>query len=178
MSRTRLFRSLLLAALAATPNIVACSASDSSTDQNASTAGVVLEGDATAAQLNTVLERKALDWAWAGGQFDTPDDQATLAAETPALFSWTSDLPDFAEGGATGDAVTTYLLTFSAAGTDKLLRVFTTLTQYTPDTATWQKLVAAGQPITLSITTATFLGADLPQGGGPFSGQTLSFTIE
>lgn len=178
MPRSHRFRTLLLVALAALPSLVACSSSDSSADQNAISAGVVRDGDATAAQLSTVLQRKALDWAWAGGRFDTPDDQATVAAESRASFSWSADPPDFAEGGAAGDVVMTYLLTFSAPGDDNLLRVFTTLTHYTPDTAAWQKLVTASQPITVHIITASFIGADLPQDGGPFSGQTLTLTIE
>jgi len=158
------------------PSLVACSSShDSSTDQNAITAGILLEGEATTAQLDAVLSRKPLDWDWAGGQFDTPDDEATLAADAPATFSWHADPPAFA--GADG-VVTTYLLAFDTSNESHVLRVFTTLPQYTPDETAWSKLVAASQPITSSITTAHFIGADLPRAGGPFIGQTLTLTIE
>jgi len=157
------------------PSLACSSSHDSSADQNAITAGVLLEGDATTAQLSAVLSRKPLDWDWAGGQFDTPDDEATLAADTPASFGWHADPPAFA--GADG-VVTTYLLAFNASDNSDVLRVFTTLPEYTPDETAWSKLVAASQPITSSITTSHFIGAELPQAGGPFIGQTITLTIE
>ncbi|MEI9938812.1 MAG: hypothetical protein WDO69_16455 [Pseudomonadota bacterium] len=180
MSRTRPFQSLLLIALAATPALAACSSSDDSRAHvdPISTAGIEREGDASNAQLSTFLHLKPVEWAWAGGQFDTPDDKSTLAADTPVTFTWHADPADFAEGGASGDVVMTHLLQFSSASNGNLLQVFTTLKQYTPDAEDWQKLVDAGEPITLALTTGSFLGTDLPADGGPFIGQTLTFTIE
>jgi hypothetical protein len=72
----------------------------------------------------------------------------------------------------------THLLLFSTKGQSHLLEVFSTLSEYTPDAAHWHKLVDAHEPITLSLTTGTFVGSELPEEGGPFTGQTLTFTIE
>lgn len=181
MPRTRPLRTLLLVALCATPTLIACS---SSSDNGQSppaeilTTGIVREGTATDAQLKTYLQQKARDWAWAGGQFDSPDVGATLAADTPQTFSWHADPADFAEGGAPGDLLMTHLLVFSSASHSNLLQVFTTLSEYTPDAVAWKKLTDAGEPITVDLTTGTFVGADLPEDGGPFIGQSLTLTIE
>jgi hypothetical protein len=176
MSRTRPFRTRLWSALVAAPVLVACSSSDDSHSQPPP--AVVLEGDASAAQLDTFLQQKARDWAWAGGQFDAPRDDATLAANPALTFAWHADPADFAQGGAAGEVVMTHLVLFSTQGQPDLLQVFSTLSEYTPDALHWQKLVDAHDPITISLTTGTFVGDDLPEDGGPFIGQTLTFTIE
>jgi len=180
MSLTRPFRSLLLLALTAAPGLSACSSSEGSGLQPApvSSDGILREGDASEAQLSRFLRDKARDWAWAGGQFDAPDDAATLAADPPPTFSWHADPADFAQGGAADDVVMTHLLLFSTASNPSLLELFTTLSEYTPQAADWQKLVDAGEPITVGLTTGTFVGSDLPKDGGPFVGQTLTFAIE
>jgi len=180
MSRTRPLRTVLLLALCAAPMAMACSSSDSESARPAdsSTTGIVREGDASDALLKTYLQKKPRDWAWAGGQFDTPDASAPLAADTPLTFSWHADPADFAEGGAPGELLMTHLLSFSTARDSNLLQVFTSLSEYTPDAAAWQKLIDAGEAITLRLTTGTFIGADLPEDGGPFIGQSLTLTIE
>jgi len=175
MSRTRSFRTLTLVVVAVAPSFVACS---SPPGLRRPTDGVVLEGDATQTQLSAFLQREAKDWAWAGGQFDTPEDRATLAASTPQTFSWHADPADFAESDVPGDVVMTHLLEFSTNQSSNALRVFTTLPEYTPDTSAWQTLVAAHEPITVSLSTGSFVAAALPEDGGPFIGQALAFTIE
>jgi hypothetical protein len=166
---------LSLAIVAVAPSFGACS---SPPGLQRATNGVLLEGEASAAQLSTFLQREAEDWAWAGGQFDTPEDRATLDAQMPQTFSWHADPADFADGDGAGDVVMTHLLEFSTNPSSAALRVFTTLPQYTPGTAAWQKLVAAHAPITVSLTTGSFVATDLPEDGGPFIGQALTFTIE
>jgi hypothetical protein len=182
MFRTRPLRTLLLVALCAAPVLLGCSSSSSDSYRSypnvMTTEGIVLEGAASDALLGTYLQHKARDWAWAGGQFDTPDTNATLAADTPTTFTWHADPADFAEGGAPGDLLMTHLLSFSTPRSGTSLRVFTTLREYTPDSAVWRKLLDAGEPISVSLTTGTFVGTDLPEDGGPFNGQTLTFTIE
>ena len=184
MLRTRPFHKPLLIALLAAPNLFACSSSDDlglhdSHPGRISADGVVLQGLASEAQLSTFLDREPRDWAWAGGQFDLPEDEATLAADIPQAFTWHADPADFTRVDAAGDAaVMTHFLDFSGASSGGLLRVFTTLPQYTPDTAAWRTLVDAAEPITLSLTTGSFVGAELPEDGGPFIGQSLTFTIE
>ena len=177
MSRPRPFRSLLSVALVASCALVACSASDDPPPASSST-DVVLEGDASEAQLNAFQSEEPREWAWAGGQFDAPDKNATLNAGTTQTFAWHADPADFAQGGAAGEIVMTHLLQFSAPSNDHLLEVFTTLGEYTPDATHWQKLVDAREPIKVSLTTGTFVGTDLPEDGGPFIGQALTFTIE
>jgi len=181
MSRTRPFRTLLSMALVATPSLIACSSSsgdDHPQPAIGATNGIVREGDASAAQLTTYLQHDARDWAWAGGQFDTPEPNATLTADTPQTFAWHADPADFAAGGAPSAVLMTHLLSFSTASNDDLLQVFTSLSEYTPDAVAWQKLIDAHAPITVSLTTGTFVGADVPDDGGPFIGQSLTFTIE
>ena len=180
MPRTRPFRTWLWIALAALPSVLACSSSSDQGSQSDAIAiqGIVREGNASAAQLDTFLHHPPRAWAWAGGQFDTPDEDATLAADSAPTFTWHADPADFAQGGAPGDVLMTHLLRFSTPSQPDLLQVFTSLSEYTPAATDWQKLIDAREPITLSLTTGTFVGTDLPQDGGPFIGQTLTFTIE
>ena len=178
MTRPSLFRIALLAALgAAVPFAPACS-SDAAPAAQASIADVLREGDVNETQLRAVLANEAEDWAWAGGQFDTPEDGATLAASAPYEFTWHADSTEPADGGAPSDTQMVHLLVFSSPSHGTLLRLFTTLDSYTPDADTWQQLVAAGEPITLSLTSATFAGDELTVDGGPYVGQALTFSIE
>ena len=179
-SRTRLFQSTRWLALAAATALVACACSDEHGSQAdpISNDPVVFEGDANDAQYDTFQQKEPRDWAWAGGRFDAPDDDETLAAATPSTFAWHADPADFAQGGAAGDVVMTHRLLFSAPSQARLLEVFSTLSDYTPDAISWQKLVEAREAINVSLTTGTFVGDDLPDDGGPFIGQTLTFTIE
>ncbi|WP_437775416.1 hypothetical protein [Sorangium sp. So ce1097] len=71
-----------------------------------------------------------------------------------------------------------YLLVFSTPGREGLLRVFTTRLSYTPDAAAWEKLRAAGAPITVDVTNAIFENNRIVQGGGPFAGEPVTFSIE
>ncbi len=70
-----------------------------------------------------------------------------------------------------------YLLVFSTDSDPKLLRVFTTLVDYTPDAASWDKLKAAGVPITARVTWAEFETNRVATDGGPFEGTPITFTI-
>ncbi|MBK6516605.1 MAG: hypothetical protein IPM79_00670 [Polyangiaceae bacterium] len=70
-----------------------------------------------------------------------------------------------------------YFLVLGTASSPKLVRVFTTNLSYTPAAAVWQRLVDAGEPITGSITNAIFEDNRVAQGGGPFAGTELHFTV-
>ncbi|HTJ81438.1 MAG TPA: hypothetical protein VL400_06925 [Polyangiaceae bacterium] len=70
-----------------------------------------------------------------------------------------------------------YFLVFSTDSNDKLLRVFTTLTDYTPDAAHWDTLKNAGAPITASVLWATFDSNRVATDGGPYEGTPITFTI-
>lgn len=68
-------------------------------------------------------------------------------------------------------------LSFSTATNAKVVRVFTTLTSYTPAQAEWDKLVAANAEITLSLVGAEFDNNRVADSGGPFQGTKFVFTI-
>jgi hypothetical protein len=68
-------------------------------------------------------------------------------------------------------------LVFSTATNPKLVRVFTSLTSYTPEQSVWDKLVAANAEITLSLIGAEFDSNRIADSGGPFQGTKFVFTI-
>ena len=145
-------------------------------------ADIIREGNTTSAALNEFLGTPPDDWPWAGGQFVTPQDQAVLAAGTAQAFTWMADSTEppnpadtLSPGQQQGQA---FMLVFSTPDNAKVLRVFTSLTAYTPDAVAWAKLVALSGPITLSITSATYENDQLTRDGGPHSGQTMTFTIQ
>jgi len=175
----RLTLGLLIATAAGLP---ACSSDKTPTASNALGSDVIREGDTTSVALDEFLGTPADSWAWAGGQFVTPSDQDVLSAATPETFTWQADgttpPPDTDVLVPSEQQGQTFLLVFSTPADAKLLRVFTNLTSYTPSSAAWQKLVRAGTPITLSITSATFENDQLTGDGGPHNGQTIQFTIQ
>jgi hypothetical protein len=168
-----------ISALACLP---ACSSDKTANESNSLGSDVVREGTTTTVALNEFLGTEADDWPWAGGQFVTPVDQDILPADAAEMFSWQADAtlpPDPKDTlDPTKQQGQTFLLVFSTPNNAKLLRVFTNLTAYTPSATAWQTLVAAGEPITLNITSATFENDQLTGDGGPHTGQTLTFTIQ
>jgi len=70
-----------------------------------------------------------------------------------------------------------YFLVFSTASNDKLVRVFTTGLDYTPDADHWDTLKGAGAEITATVTSATFDSNRIADGGGPWNGTPIKFTI-
>ncbi len=178
MSRSNLLRVALVALLAvAAPTLPACADNDA-LPAGVANADVVRQGDVTESQLSAMLANEPIDWAWAGGQFDSPDPNASMPASTPFEFTWHADATQPEEGGGPSAFQMVHLLLFSTPSNPSLLRVFSSLDSYTPDAATWQKLTASGEPITLSLTSGTFAGDDLTSEGGPYIGQELSFSIE
>lgn len=186
----RLLRGTAFMALAAAGMSLSACSSDktANTSDSLSSSGVLREGVTTEAALNQFLGAVPDDWGWAGGVFDSPDPgdggtaMAVISAATPEAFAWHAD-PTAAPNPsdvivASKQNGQTFFLAFSVPENAKLLRVFTSLTTYTPDAATWQTLVSASQPITLSVTSATFENDKLTPDGGPHSGQTLSLTIQ
>lgn len=135
-----------------------------------------------------------------GAVFSFPVDGAALPAGVAPTFAWAVGgssarwiAPSAPERGgssleifgrersaeAHGSPVNgkAYFLVFSTPKDDKLLRVFTTSLSYTPDEAAWTKLKTAGAPITASILTATFAKNAVVEGGGPFPGADVTFTV-
>jgi hypothetical protein len=70
-----------------------------------------------------------------------------------------------------------YFLVLSTDADAKLFRVFTKNTQFTPDAEAWDRIVAAGAPITASVLTADFETNRIAQDGGPFEGVPITFTV-
>ncbi|HSU38083.1 MAG TPA: hypothetical protein VLJ38_00915 [Polyangiaceae bacterium] len=80
----------------------------------------------------------------------------------------------FAHGAPmNGDA---FLLAFSTSRAPKLLRVFTQDKSYAPTDDEWQRLAAAGEIITLTLTRGVFEQGRLIADGGPFVGKPLHFS--
>lgn len=71
-----------------------------------------------------------------------------------------------------------YLLVFSTASNDKLLRVFTSKTTYTPDDAALTRLTEAGDTIHAVVTHAEFEENRIATDGGPFAGTEITFTLQ
>lgn len=70
-----------------------------------------------------------------------------------------------------------YFLVLSTESGEALVRVFTTLLEYTPDAVAWGKITASGGTIKASITGAIFDNNRIAVGGGPFAGQDVTFSI-
>lgn len=69
------------------------------------------------------------------------------------------------------------LLVFSTASDAKLVRVFTGVTTYTPTKEAWDKMSAAGKPITITLMSAVFEQDRVVMNGGPFTGSISTFTV-
>ena len=179
MFRSALLRAVFIGAATAALSFTPACSSDSSPPASApSLPAVVYVGDATQAELELVLAAPGDSWPWAGGHFESPAAGAVLSAAEPSEFTWHADATDSGLAGAPDQPQMISLLVFASPSHANLLRVFTTSNSYTPDAATWQTLLDAREPITLSLTTATFEGAQLTADGGPHRGQKLTFTIE
>ncbi|MFT3776502.1 MAG: hypothetical protein QM820_65005 [Minicystis sp.] len=79
---------------------------------------------------------------------------------------------------AHGDPVNgeAHFLVFSAAS-KPILGVFTTNLEYTPSIDDWALLAGAAQPIEVTVLSGVFAEGALTAEGGPFLGETLSFSI-
>lgn len=130
-----------------------------------------------------------------------PAAGAKVPAATPATFEWkasaTGALPRrderrFDERRFAGDAPfdpmrvahahgtpmngKAYLLVIETSG-QRLVRVFTTKTSYTPDAATWDKIRTAKQPIRARVIGASYDSNNLVQGSA-FTGAAVELTVE
>ena len=72
---------------------------------------------------------------------------------------------------------TAYLLVVADAASKTQLAVFTNQTSYVPTTEAWKSLAQAPQPLTLTITSASFDLNEIPIDGGPFVGAASPFEI-
>lgn len=159
--------------------------------------GVVYAGTANDEALYALLTAKVTADAAQAAVFDVPAEGAALPEDTPATFQWhvagasAAVSPKGAVWAALGSLVgerealahgapvngRAYLVVFSTPGDDKLLRVFTTDLSYTPDATAWAALTSAKGTISATVTNALFEEGRITQGGGPFQGKTVTFSI-
>lgn len=163
--------------------------------------GVIYEAGANDEALEALLGATPINDAAKGAALSEPAEGAELPSTAAPTFQWSvgsagaalspsagprrssfmSELvgPERA-AAAHGPPVNgkAYLLVFSTPADDKLVRVFTTDLSYTPDAAAWDKMKAAGAPITATVLTGTFDNNLLASDGGPFAGPKTSFTVK
>jgi hypothetical protein len=183
----------------------ACSSDDSEsvpTDEgNPELADVLYEGGTTDEALEALLDAEPIDdpakaavLTWPGDGDEMPRSPiikfcwngGTAGAELgPALRSrpaspWYREIVGSERAAEAHGAPLNgkaYFVVFSTPSNDKLVRVFTTATEFLPDETTWEKIVSAEEPITVTITTAIFDDNLLASDGGPFAGTPVTFTF-
>lgn len=184
----------------------ACSSDEDSHEEdeaNPALADVVYEGGTNDEALEALLAGTPVEDAAKGASLTSPAEGASVPSSPPHTFTWSSTTARL-EGGAVSPANRAldhwlqdlfagersalahgnpvngraYFVVFSTSGDDKVLRVFTTSTSYTPDEAAWEKLVSAGGLITASITTGVYDNNAVASDGGPFTAPSATFTVD
>jgi hypothetical protein len=188
LTRVRLLAAPALAALAG------CGHDHDDPVIDPSLADVIYEGGANDEALEALLAAQAVVDPARGATLVSPEQGATVPAAEPAAFSWgegsawrTRPRPVERLVGLVGGALVmghgapvngrAYFVVFHTEGDPELTRVFTGLTSYAPATEVWQKMTAAGQPIAVTITSGIYDNNLLAADGGPFVGDTTTFTI-
>jgi hypothetical protein len=167
-------------------------------------AGVVFVGGADEPALEQLVGATPATDASKGVVIDYPPTDTILDAATVVTFRWhapaaAARVPTFpfsppAEGAPrwlrdllgperaahAGDSMNGagYYLIFATDTKPELLRVFTTLTSYTPDAAAWKTLSSAMVWTQLTIASAAFQDDQLVPGEGPFVGSPVLFCID
>ncbi len=119
----------------------------------------------------------SLDRRWRSPGDFSPRDVAAPPALDRALGVLLSGTP---VAHAHGDPISgpAYYVVFSSSTDPEIVRVFTTNTDYTPEESQWGKLRGATGAITARITWADFESNRVIEGGGPFEGTPVTFTIK
>lgn len=140
---------------------------------------VRLEADATGEALDAMLAVEAESWDWSAGFVRAPSAGAELPGDVPFTFTWTTELAHEDADAASEPALAgvAFLLDFSSPAHPSMLRVFTSLYDYTPSDKDWSALASSGEEITLHVDAADFSGNQIVKNGGPFSGIGVTFTI-
>jgi hypothetical protein len=199
---------LCAAASAALYSASCSSGGAESEEGNADLEDVIYQGGTNDEALEQLLAGKASESATRSPVFDSPTEGAALDGAAAPMFSWHSgasaalpSLPTWSFAAPAARSVTSplaelfgparaahahgapfnktgYLLVFSTPADDKLVRVFTGETSYTPDTAAWEKIHTAGGTITVSITSGVFTENNIDSDGGPYKGKALTFMVK
>ncbi len=150
---------------------------------------VILEGDVTDETMvglaNALEAGDPVASSAKAPTLDSPTEGASLPAGTIPTFTWhvgASTLAARPAPGATepmhGDPYSGYatFLEFMV-GTEAAVEVLTSELSWTPTDEAWDALVAAGQPITLTLVGAEFEQDRVIQDGGPYAGSTIEFEV-
>lgn len=168
---------------------------------------VVFEGGAPTTALEGLLDAKLVDSPADAAEFTWPSNGDVVEVNPPPTFCWRQgpiaqlDAPNplrldagpqrheepswierwfgvnraYADGNPlTGRG---FLLVISSATDPELVRVFTTLGDYTPDPAHLAKLTSAKGTLQAVVTTAMFADDAITTSGGPFKGIPVTFTM-
>lgn len=106
-----------------------------------------------------------------------------LTTTPPRAREWASPLLELVgparAAHAHGDPLngTATFIVFSTKSDDKLVRIFTDQTSFTPGQDIWDELAAANAEITVSLVAADFDNNRIADGGAPVQGTRLTFTI-
>ena len=90
---------------------------------------------------------------------------------------WLDGVPEAHAQSVSTSGIASFLV-ISSDQDDELVRVFTTNDEYTPSPDMLAKLRAAPQPIHAIVTNAAFNENRLAEGGGPYAGVRIDFTLE
>jgi hypothetical protein len=186
-------------------NLIACGEDGAAvppTQNEPNIEGVIYDGLATDEALLAMLTANVKKDPTQAVVVDVPAAGATLPKDLPPTLTWHVQGGSASRNGfpvdwfvrtasAIGDWIgpgnawahgapvngRAYHLVFSAPDNPEIVRVFTTELTYTFDAATWTKLGQVGKPITLQVTNAIFESNRVAVDGGPFAGESVTFSI-
>lgn len=204
LARTLVLSLLVSGAL----SVAACESEETPTSQTPTGfEDVQFFGDTNLAALQTVLSRKAKSGEPERAVIDYPVQGKSVPAAPAATITWHTGViasltpaeprspgetaaptgPTWEElfGGLRSahaseipvSGVVHYLVIWTP-NHPQAVRVFTDQTSYTPDEATWNKLVATREQMVIEIITAKLEGGEITPDGGPFMGLPTTFSID
>lgn len=117
------------------------------------------------------------DARWAPPDVDLPFRvERPSPHRTVSFFDrWLGEGTAYADAG--GFSGRGFLLVFSSSADPELIRVFTTLADYTPDAAKMKMLTSAKGTLKAVVNTAIFADGVITKTGGPFKGIPVTFTM-
>ncbi|MCC6553973.1 MAG: hypothetical protein IT372_13260 [Polyangiaceae bacterium] len=137
-------------------------------------------GGAASRSAPAALRRAALapspSPSWSSPLTPAPAAASPLAWLTAPLRELAGPIRSAHAHGDPYNGTATYLR-FSTSSEPRLVEVLTSALTYAPAAAAWDKMTAAGAPITLTLVTAIFEQDRIAPDGGPFAGGTVTFTV-
>ena len=138
---------------------------------------VIYQGGATEAGVIALLEAPLLSDPNEAASFTWTSNGDSFSASQPLTFCWTSVVGPGAPGLKPAAKLTgkAYLFVLSTEKNPKLVRVFTTNSDFAADATIMTKLANAGGRIQAIVTTGFFTEDDIAK--GPFTGNGVTFTL-